>query len=341
MGFGSFEDLTRLEGRDPASQMIGPNSAKGNPPEAPNYSQLARIQGDENRDTARLQSALNNPNEVNAFGSRTFTRGPGGRQTVTTNLSPELQGLLDRSNENYATEFDMSGLPGAPDLNNTQSRDAMVNALVNRQQPFMDRTRSRREAQLANQGIMQGSEAYKSAQDDLARSENDFYLGAQQQAGDEQSREFDLMNRARGNALSESLTQRNLPLSELQALMGMRDPLGGGVSGSQINPGDFYGAGQDQYAATMGRYNSQMANQSNMMTGLFSLGAAALSDRRAKTDIKVIGKLPSGLNWHQFKYIGSDETQEGVMSDEVRELFPDAVVVGEDGLDRVYYSRIH
>lgn len=65
-----------------------------------------------------------------------------------------------------------------------------------------------------------------------------------------------------------------------------------------------------------------------------------LSDRRAKTDIRKIGKAESGLNIYSFKIKGSPKTQIGVMSDEVRKVAPDAVRRAADGLDRVDYGKV-
>lgn len=75
-------------------------------------------------------------------------------------------------------------------------------------------------------------------------------------------------------------------------------------------------------------------------------GAAGLfgknkgSDRRLKKDIKLIGLSPSGLKIYSFKYKDTSFGKgvfQGVMSDEIT---PDAVTKGDDGFDRVDYSKI-
>jgi hypothetical protein len=67
---------------------------------------------------------------------------------------------------------------------------------------------------------------------------------------------------------------------------------------------------------------------------------AAMSDRRLKKNIKLIGKSPSGLNIYNFEYIdlkyGSGIYQ-GVMSDEIP---LDAVVNDTNGYDMVNYSML-
>ncbi len=65
-----------------------------------------------------------------------------------------------------------------------------------------------------------------------------------------------------------------------------------------------------------------------------------MSDRRAKTDIKKVGELESGLNVYSYRYKGTVGTQLGVMADEVREVDPGAVHRAPDGYDRVDYARV-
>ncbi len=64
------------------------------------------------------------------------------------------------------------------------------------------------------------------------------------------------------------------------------------------------------------------------------------SDRRLKNNISKIGKSPSGLNIYSFEYNDKkfgEGIWQGVMSDEITK---DAVVVGDDGYDRVDYSML-
>lgn len=75
-------------------------------------------------------------------------------------------------------------------------------------------------------------------------------------------------------------------------------------------------------------------------TGKFvdvGIGAFAASDRRLKSNIKLIGKTPGGNNWYSFDIF--NESREGVMSDEVNHI-PGAVVTHSTGFDMVDYSRI-
>ena len=61
-----------------------------------------------------------------------------------------------------------------------------------------------------------------------------------------------------------------------------------------------------------------------------------VSDVQLKEDIKLIGRSPSGLNVYNFKYIGGDETYQGVMAQEV----PWAASVADNGYLQVDYSKV-
>jgi len=66
------------------------------------------------------------------------------------------------------------------------------------------------------------------------------------------------------------------------------------------------------------------------------------SDPRLKFDREIIGMLRSGLPWWRFRYLSSPhQVREGVMADEVRLVFPEAVRPDEHGFLRVDYARIH
>jgi hypothetical protein len=55
------------------------------------------------------------------------------------------------------------------------------------------------------------------------------------------------------------------------------------------------------------------------------------SDIRLKTDIRQIGTTAHNLPLYSFRYIGKDDHYEGVMAQDVLEVMPSAVSVGEDG----------
>jgi hypothetical protein len=82
-------------------------------------------------------------------------------------------------------------------------------------------------------------------------------------------------------------------------------------------------------------------------SGLFSgiggvaqgIGSAVASDRRVKTNIKVVGKTDSGLPVYTYQYKGQNVTQMGVMAQDVEMVNPEAVVE-INGIKHVDYNRI-
>jgi len=178
-----------------------------------------------------------------------------------------------------------------------------------------------------------------------------------QQAGfNNQARQFDFANQMAaaqfGNAqreaqIQEALMQRQIPINEISALM----------SGSQVQMPQFAGFQAANIPTTpvgdyiyrtaeldQRNYQAELAAQQASMSGLFGLGSSLiggmfkLSDRRVKTDIEWVG-TERGLGVYRFRYIAGGPPQIGYMADEVKALYPHAVIT-EGGIDRVNYERI-
>ena len=64
------------------------------------------------------------------------------------------------------------------------------------------------------------------------------------------------------------------------------------------------------------------------------------SDIRLKTDIEQVGITAHNLPLYTFRYIGEDDQYEGGMAQDVLEVMPGAVSVGEDGYYRVNYKML-
>jgi hypothetical protein len=65
-----------------------------------------------------------------------------------------------------------------------------------------------------------------------------------------------------------------------------------------------------------------------------------LSDVRAKRDIVAVGQLDNGVGIYRYRYIGQEQAYVGVIAQEVAQIVPEAVTVGEDGYLRVNYGRL-
>ena len=88
--------------------------------------------------------------------------------------------------------------------------------------------------------------------------------------------------------------------------------------------------------------NAAMAEVQAWSSTAQSVGniGSAMSDRRKKHNIKLIGKSNQGLNIYTFEYLNKifgTGIFQGVMSDEIPSY---AIVKHSDGFDRVDYSKI-
>lgn len=148
-------------------------------------------------------------------------------------------------------------------------RSRYEDALMERMQPRLEQDRAAMEARLANQGIGLGSRAYSAADRDYTSAVNDARLGAIAQAGNEQSRDFQVRSAA-----------RNQPINEIMALLGgsqVQMPNFGMNTPSPIATTDNAGIIQQNYQNQMGAYNQQMNQWNGTMGGLFGIGAKAIS----------------------------------------------------------------
>jgi hypothetical protein len=224
---------------------------------------------------------------------------------------------LGRATQMMDTNWDSSVLPNRVDYVNSApmqtsvegagdgARNAVVQALMARQQPGMDQRREAEQNKLITQGHSRGGTAWNSTQDDLARSENDARFAAEIAGGQEQSRQFGmnlgagqfanqaqqqdfsqdmanagLQNTGRQNMLQEQMFLRQLPLNELNALRTgaqVGQPQFQQYGQQQAVPGANYsGAAQATGLYDQNAYNQGVSQNNGMMSGLFGLGAAAL-----------------------------------------------------------------
>ena len=113
------------------------------------------------------------------------------------------------------------------------------------------------------------------------------------------------------------------------------------ATGTQIQPAPIYNATADGYNAQMAKYNADLQSRGGFLSGLASLGSAAIlaSDRRLKTNISLIGQRPDGLNLYSYDYIWGQPAV-GVMADEVAALRPEALGPVVGGYATVNYGAL-
>lgn len=329
-----------------------------------------------NKEAVRESALVNQINQVTPYGSMKWSGDIGTpERTVTQSLTPEGQQMLDLTNQagikygetanqqlgsvasKLAQPIDFSGMGPAP-VANEAARTAARDAIIARSQPQFDRDLDATITRLTNQGILDpASDAYKAEMNNYNRGVNDFRLAADSQAGNEMARTFGLESAARDRGINEMMQERQIPLNELAAMLS-----GAQVQGPQfVNPTQYNVAPADiagmTYANYQGAQNAaNMQNQSNIanMQGLYGLaGTAALggamspwvgkalgwSDRRLKSAIEWLAALPNGIDLYTFRYPWDAVTHVGVMSDEIRDRIPDAVVQC-GGFDMVNYAAL-
>ncbi len=105
---------------------------------------------------------------------------------------------------------------------------------------------------------------------------------------------------------------------------------------------------------SMGQNQGQAQTQgSKFAQGLQAVGTiasavgAAKSDIRLKENVMKVGDVQPGVGWYTWdwndtaKAMGVDDPTEGVIAQELKEVDPSAVIMGEDGYYSVDYSKVN
>ena len=162
--------------------------------------------------------------------------------------------------------------------------DRATSLINQRLQPQIAQSQERLQAQLANQGIAPGTEAYNRAMTQQGQQINDL-MNQAQLAGSQVQNQMQGQSLAQQQAnnaalqqnYAQALQQRNLPLSQLGAFQQATQP-------GYINPysqaavagPDYLGAFTTSRAADIAQQNAANARAANLQSGLFGLGSSAI-----------------------------------------------------------------
>lgn len=141
--------------------------------------------------------------------------------------------------------------------------------------------------------------------------------------------QFNAKNASRTQALQELFAVRNQPLNEISAILSgsqVKDPSFITPNTAQMATTDYAGIQQNYDQLKQQQYQQQLAQSNAMWGGVLGFGAALLSDRRAKTDIKKVGKTDDGQNVYSYRYKSGGPIQIGLMAQEVEKEHPEAVI---------------
>jgi hypothetical protein len=312
---------------------------------------------------AEATAAGNRINQITPYGSLTYTESGTDSQgnpkwTANVELSADQKRLLDQQNatslglgelqqqglgyvrDMISNPFDTSGLPQT----GINVGENMTDSIMRRLQPTIQMEQKQFDAQMANQGIPIGSEAYANAKRMFDERQNDKLNSAIIQG-------TQTGLQARQQGFGELGYIRNEPINTLSAIR----------SGSQVtNPNfvttpagpDYLGAAQSGYNADLSAANARNAASNSFTSGLMSLGgtlgaAAIMSDIRTKENIKAIGWLPNGLPVYEFEYKREFKAEAGegkfvgVMAQDVEKVQPKAVITRPDGYKMVNYGALN
>jgi hypothetical protein len=245
--------------------------------------------------------------------------------------------LLGRVGESYGQGFDMSQLPDIKSIDPSKFDEwsrltadpgfgavqEVQDAMMSRMSPDLQRAREGEVQRLKSQGITEGSMAFDKAMERLDRAETDArqqaLLGAAQEYGNIFNRSAQATNMAnalrqaqmgeatnlmgasgaeRTRAMQEQAFLRNLPLNELNALLG-----GGQVQNPQfenyntagyVGGPDFAGAANQQYQAALAQSNAQNAGRAGLTSGIFGLAGSMMGGPAGGFMGGLLGKALSG-----------------------------------------------
>jgi len=225
---------------------------------------------------------LNYVQGVDAQGNPTWTA----QQSLAQPLQSALGNIQGQLASSTANPFDVSQYQAQTGQGFTgmEGWDKATNLINQRLQPQIAQNQERLQAQLANQGIAPGTEAYNRAMTLQGQQTNDL-LNQAQLAGSQVQNTMQGQSLAQQQAnnaalqqnYAQALQQKNLPLSQLGAFQSATTP-------GYINPysqaavagPDYLGAYTTGQAANIAAQNAQAARTANLQNGLFGLGSSAV-----------------------------------------------------------------
>jgi hypothetical protein len=232
-------------------QTANPFNAATNP-----YIQAAQATTMGNLYGAQAATQANRINQNTPYGSLNYTQGVDqyGNPTWTANqqLSQPLQNLTNTSLQGLQQSLQnpMYGInPG----------QTYSSAIMQRLQPQIEQSNERLTAQLANQGIVPGTEAYNRAMTLQGQKTNDLLTSAQVQGMQTGLSAQQLQNQQAANIKALGTPNYINPYS--QAAVAGPDYLGAYTTGT---------------AADIARQNAANAKAANLQSGLFGLGSSAI-----------------------------------------------------------------
>ena len=266
-----------------------------------------------------------------------------------------LQPQLDRQVERAESSLTNRGLPiGSSAWNeamgnvyDSQNRalDALSNEALSRGQAYQGNILG--QAQLLGGQVIDPSMVAGQAGAGLSDTYANQYNAAlaQEQANyDNALLRYNAMTQDEANRYQNELNAYNALLSNNQGQYAANLSNNQGLYQNDLNK--YQGALQN-YQTKMAAYNAdQQAIASGLGTALGSAASMAvlLSDKRMKTDLRLVGKSDNGLNIYLGKYKPESGLDDGkyhlfLIAQEVKDVVPEAVIEDESGYLKVDYMK--
>ena len=311
--------------------------------------------------------------------------------TATQSLSPAEQKILEANQGlstgklGYAQDILNKAQNGQSGVDTSQLPSYGINpgekysdAIMRRLQPQQAQAKQSFDAQMANQGVMPGTQAYDNAYRNFSQGQNDQLTSAITGG-------MGVGLQANQQAFNQGITNMNQPINMVNALQGgsqVTNPQGvNSANMPQVAGPDLTGAAQNTYNSQLANYNAQNAASGNFMGGLLGLGGTLLSggalgglgalgaggaaagtgitglsmpsawgaigsDQNIKENISKIGAFDNGINIYKFDYkpeykdTWGHGSHIGVMAQEVEKVIPEAVAIHENGYKLVNYAML-
>jgi hypothetical protein len=262
---GGFSELERA-GVGPSAALGGGGGGKNGlggkgsgAPSSPDFTAAANAQAAASQANTREQTAANRPNQSGPFGSSTWSQGPDGQWTQNTALAPGLQAGADNLMGQIAGQ--------GPAMTGDQARDQAITSAYGQAASRLDPQWAQREestrAQLANQGLDAGSQAYDNQMGNLGRERNDAYSSAMANAIGQGT--------AAGHvAFADNQSAQMQPYQQLGIMQGLSAQPGFTAAGSGQTP-QLLNAASLGYQGALNQYGANQAGKNSTMSGAASL----------------------------------------------------------------------
>lgn len=216
-------------------------------------------------------------------------------------LLPQLRGM-------FSSALDFSKAPQAPDANGYQAdrshvEDSLYKRFSDVNEPLFQKQMDDFYTRQSALGRTSDMPVYQREYEQLQRAQNDARNAARTQAigmgGQEQQRLFEDTNTLRGNNISEMLTQRNQPLTDLRGLLSAVNPL----QMPQFNATANINVPQQNFAGTADNFLTRQANLESAKLGFANqLALANLSGEQAASQQQQGFQNQQALNDQNFQH---------------------------------------